>query len=444
MRKILSLICALVFIVLGTNVAFAQNVTKANIVKKSPVAVEQMKKAQLMEGAVKQKDFNLLNLKELKPTPLKNANNLQKLNKKAGAKAPMVKRQSMVKANHQAAPVKKTVATVAAPKKTGETINVTAVDWYYDNSYYDVYLQSEDNVYLFELLESTGGLTYGKTYTYADMYADWVCTLDEEGYPLVKATDATLTVTKDQDGLIHVAATMVLDGDTHNITYDEKPFVPTGVKINVNATNYKSQYVSYYGEYAYTASNEDFNIAIWVYTDTELGTFTDEVDVESSYLQEAGGGQYVIFHSLATPIVVAQDEAGNKSLTGSFYAENGDEYILNLVYEKPDAKEINIHVENATLNNKTAAGFWTISGQTEDKNNDFMIYFISKGLQGIFTDVEKFNAYSTWVSDKSTGSNVYYENLSAVNLTSKVVEDSLVIEGTLSLADSNGNPANVT
>ena len=116
----------------------------------------------------------------------------------------------------------------------------------------------------------------------------------------------------------------------------------------------------------------------------------------------------------------------------------------NIISKKTDAKEININVPDATLTNRLTAGYWTIDGQTVDKNNSFMLYFISKGLQGTFTDVEDFYDYNTYVTDKSSGSNVYYENLSAVNITSAVIGDSLVIEGTMSLSDSNGNPANVT
>lgn len=321
-----------------------------------------------------------------------------------------------------------------------QDIEVTAVDWTYDQEYYDVYVASETTTYLFELKED---LVYGKTYTYADMVPSWTCTLTSSGYPGVYATDATLTVTKDQDGLIHIAATMTLSGDTYKIKYDEKPFVPTGVRINVDGTNLNGQYYSSYGFYCYTAKWGNYTVQLAFDATEEKATYTND-DFIAKYGLIYSSNEQIQLLKLASENITITDTDKTKTLTGSVYAKNGDEYVLNLVYEKPDIKEINIKVANATLTNRTVAGYWTIDGQTEDKNNSFMIYFIGKALQGSFTDVEKLDPYNTWVSDKSSDSNVYYENLSAVDLTSVVDGDSLKVTGTMNLADSKGNPAVAT
>ena len=327
----------------------------------------------------------------------------------------------------------------------GKTVEVTATKYQFDSYYSDFYLIVEDGFYIFEM--KNGAPVIGKTYTLDDMvsyYTGWYAE-EDEGYLTTRATAATLKMTQTEEGLINIVGTMTLKGDEYIITYKETPFVPSGKKINVNATNYKAEKFASYGEYCYSASNADFaDMQIWVLTDNEFGTFSGEnVEVEYSYL-ETSGKEIITFHSVATPIVVAKDAEGNKSLTGSLYAENGDEYVFNLTAEKPATKELNIKVANATLNNRIAGGYWTIDGQTVDKNNSFSIYFISKALQGSFTDVEKFDSYSTWVSDKSSGSNVYYENLSAVDLTSVVDGDSLKVTGTMNLADFKGNPAVAT
>lgn len=356
---------------------------------------------------------------------------------------PLIPFSKKTKANHKSSLKSAPARTASAntPRTAGETINVTATIWQYNDFYYDVYLANENTTYVFELLGSTGGLTYGKTYTYADMYADWVCTLDEEGYPLVKATDATLTVTKDQDGLIHVAATMVLNGDNHIITYDEKPFEPSGVQIPLNGTDLSGSYNSWYYMYVYTAKVGNNTVQLAFNATEEQATYTkDQILTDYCVYYSPDYSTYVEFVKAASDFTVTNTEK-TKTLTGSLYADNGDEYIINLVYEKPDAKQINISMKDADLTNRITAGYWVISGQTDDKVYSFNIYFKSKALQGTWTDVEQFYSYNTWVSDKSSGTNVNYENLSEVNLTTTVVKDSLKVTGTMNLADSKGNPA---
>ncbi|MCQ2073277.1 MAG: hypothetical protein MJY96_09185 [Bacteroidaceae bacterium] len=321
-----------------------------------------------------------------------------------------------------------------------QDIDVTAVDWNYDAEYCDVYVFSETTTYLFELNED---LVLGKDYTYADMVHSWTCTLDAYGYPDITATDATLTVTQDEKGLTHIVATMVLSGSTHKITFDEKAFEPSGKKINVEGTDLNGRYMSYYGFYLYTATWGDYTVQLAFDANEEKAAYTNDEFIANYGLIYSDTEQIQLLKLASDNITITNTET-TKTLTGSIYAKNGDEYVLNLVYEKPAAKEININVANADLTNKSTIGFWTIAGQTADKNNSFSIYFISKALQGTFTDVNQFDSYSTWVSDKSSGTNVYYENLSDINLTSVIDGDSLKITGTMSLADSKGNPATAT
>lgn len=321
-----------------------------------------------------------------------------------------------------------------------QDIDVTAVDWNYDAEYCDVYVFSETTTYLFELNED---LVLGKDYTYADMVHSWTCTLDAYGYPDITATDATLTVTQDEKGLTHIVATMVLSGSTHKITFDEKAFEPSGKKINVEGTDLNGRYMSPYGFYLYTATWGDYTVQLAFDANEEKAAYTNDEFIANYGLIYSDTEQIQLLKLASDNITITNTET-TKTLTGSIYAKNGDEYVLNLVYEKPAAKEININVANADLTNKSTIGFWKIDGQTADKNNSFSIYFISKALQGTFTDVNQFDSYSTWVSDKSSGSNVYYENLSEVNLTSVIDGDSLKITGTLNLADASGNPAIVT
>ena len=427
MKKIFSLLCATLLVFSASAAPVAQ---KAQLVKKAPVAVEQMQKVQFEKAQT-------LNINQLSATPALKVSNQK-------AEAPAVLGKKVVKANHNATPAV-SAAPAKAPAAVTEDINVTAIAWQYDDYYYDVYLQSENDVYLFELLESTGGLTYGTTYKYADMYADWVCTLDGEGYPLVKATDATLTVTKDEAGLIHVAATMVLNGDTHIITYDEKPFVPSGVQIPLNGTELTGKYNSWYYMYLYTAKVGENEIQIAFDATAEQETYTkDQVLTDYCVYYSDDYSTYVEFVKAASDFTVNTTET-TKTLTGSLYADNGDEYILNLVYEKPAAKEITLVADTLNFFTKMlSAGYYQMQGYTVDSTYEFSFYFISKSLSGNYTE-EDMDAYSTWVDQKDGKKTVVsYQNLSAANIKASLVNDTLYYTGTMTLATNDGQEANIT
>lgn len=312
----------------------------------------------------------------------------------------------------------------------------------YGTDMYMALIDSIGNKFYFDVYY-TGSFEYGKPYTLADMDPSysWYKLAAGVGY---EYTEASITVTEDQDELLHVAAAVVLaNGDSYTITYDEKVFTPSGKKINVEGTDLNGRYMSPYGFYLYTATWGDYTVQLAFDATSEKATYTND-DFIADYGLIYSDEEEIKLVKLASDNITITNTETTKTLTGSIYAKNGDEYVLNLVYEKPAAKYIDINVADATLTNKSVAGFWKIDGQTADKNNSFSIYFISKALQGTFTDVNQFDSYSTWVSDKSSGTNVYYENLSDINLTSVIDGDSLKITGTMSLADSKGNPATAT
>ncbi|MDO5446600.1 MAG: hypothetical protein Q4F34_02340 [Prevotellaceae bacterium] len=424
MKKIFSIVCALAIVVCANAVQVTSNASNA---AKAERVTAQVKKAQ--------PKINVLNTASFKKAKAANSFEKSNFSKKVKVNQPIARRNALT-------------AKVAAKATANTDITIGDFDatTAYPGEYYVMMTDANSTTqFIFDIDTSAADFQLGTTYTYENMIAAYTGISDvEDWYAWTEVTAASYKETKDESGLTHVVASMTdVDGNTYNITYDEKAFVPTGNKIDVVATNLKTSYISYYGEYEYTASNETYpEIAVLVYTDKETGEFTDKVDVDYSYLT-LPDDSYITFHSVATPIVVAVDEAGNKSLTGSLYADNGDEYVFNLTYEKPDAKDFNVTVTNATLTNKSVAGFWTIGGKNADKTQDINMYFISKALQGTFTEKDM-DAYSTWFDDKSTGSTVSYQNLSAANLVSTIVGDSLVVEGTMTLATNSGEEANVT
>lgn len=340
---------------------------------------------------------------------------------------------------------KGTVYNITYDQQEPQSYSIAASDFGmtdYGTDMYIVLTDDNGNLFYFDVYYADA-FEFDKTYTLSDMDPDysWYKLANGGGYSY---KEASIKVSKDQDGLHHITAAVVLDnGDSYTITYDEKPFAPSGVKINLDGTDLYGRYNSYYEMYAYTATCGDCEVQLAFDVTEEKAKYTnDDMIPEFCVYYSDDYSTFVEFVKLASDITITNED-GKKTLSGSIYAKNGDEYVLNLVYEKPDVKEISVVVTDATLNNKTAAGFWIIGGKNADKTQDINLYFKTKGLQGTFTEKEMYD-YNTWLDDSSTGSKVTYENLSAANLVSTIVGDSLVIEGTLSLADSKGNPANVT
>lgn len=221
-----------------------------------------------------------------------------------------------------------------------QEIDVTAVDWFYDGEYYDVYIASETTTYLIELNED---LEYGKDYTYADMYPYWVCTLTAMGTPDITATDATLKVTKDENDLIHIEATMVLNGDTHNITYDEQ--APADVYLSgdiliidevwnmstgeVTGWNYTMHEPSVDNVMLRTTSTDKYGTFSF-----EDGTLTDQI-YNITRVTEQGYEQY----SFVSGSMTIAEVGDSIVLEGMFLCEDGKTYALHFTHLKSALNE---------------------------------------------------------------------------------------------------------
>ena len=322
-------------------------------------------------------------------------------------------------------------------------IDVVVSDMEYQDYSTDMFFavyDEEGNVFLFDI-DYTGSFDFNKTYTFSDMeyYYSYYQTASGS---YKDYSEATFTISKDTKGLIHIEATVVTtDGKTYNIKYDETEFAPTGIKYDVNGTELKGEYLSSYGMFVYTANWGEYKVQLAFNTTEEKTTYTND-DLIADYCVIYSSSQDIYCKMLASDITITT-VGDTKTLTGSIYAKNGDEYVLNLVYVKPEPKDITISVPNASLTNKTAGGFWQIGGQNAEKTYSINLYFMAKSLQGVFNE-EEMDGYYTYVADKTSGSTKYFENPSAANITSAIVADSLVVDGTMELVASDGQIANVT
>ena len=372
-------------------------------------------------------------------------------------KAPAVKANNQKVTKHlskaQRAQLHQQVTNVArAPKKAAQAEALTISASEVDDSY--VAADGEWDIYLYTNIGGVDVIVglYGYNETLEGTY-DWATNMNEYSSVFDAAsmgwnfyeefTACNFTVTSLGDNKYSCAGSFsIASGDfTFSTTLSYTPHVPQ--TYTLTASNFTDDY--YYGRMVNFTTEIGYFSFLVNAEELESGkTYGwDDMDHTSTLSCYSEDGYYVTSGYTDADLTKTVAEDGSFTVVAHATLTNGDQVTINYVYEKPDVKEISVVVTDATLNNKTAAGFWIIGGKNADKTQDINLYFKTKGLQGTFTEKEMYD-YNTWLDDSSTGSKVTYENLSAANLVSTIVGDSLVIEGTLSLADSKGNPANVT
>lgn len=213
-------------------------------------------------------------------------------------------------------------ATPANITTDGEETNITAVGWSYDQTSHDVYVHSDSTNYIFELTTDLD-MANGTTYTFANMNPDWTGTLDNDGYMDIKASDATLLVIKDEsDGLVHIMATMVLNGDTYKITYHQPANITWADKYNVTGKGSTDGGVSWTDEPAWVATT-GFNAYGPIITNfIPKGPFTSPID----FNYDMKSGKYVI-PIAACAQIDAQNMVYAMDVTDFLAGGSGDIYL---------------------------------------------------------------------------------------------------------------------
>lgn len=312
------------------------------------------------------------------------------------------------------------------PKYIPHTYDVEAVGYKENYSpYYEdwtvVLTDAEGSAYQFDIYAEE--LTSGKTFTIDDMdpgYTGYIPASSSTGLPFKKAS---FTKTVNADGSFSVEAYgMTTNEDEFNIKYEgAAPVIDT---IKFVATDLEMGWSSLYGQTLITASNSDGSVEFWIDKDitaTEGAFGTDVMDMVYSYILYQG--DYYI-----TKTVDLYHTMSPKSITGYFQSTAGTVFELDLSrgaapsYEK--TREATI-VAAAEITDKTAAGFFQIVGQSEDKNDVVCLYFLGKSITGTFTEENLYNdPYYTWIKTKDG----YFDVLKA-NLTTTEESGGYLITG---------------
>lgn len=295
----------------------------------------------------------------------------------------------------------------------------------YGNYYFTLTDNETGNIFYFDVYFDEE-FEYGHSYTVEN---DGIGTYDSGVRTpggIITIKDASFSMTLDEDKLVHIVASMTTATNvTYNITYDEKPFTPSGVQIDVNGTNLSGEYISSRKMFVYTADWGEYTVQLAFNTTEEKETYKPE-DANLDYcLFYKDNNNQIAIKKLASDITV-KTEGKTKTLTGSVYAKNGDEYILNLVYVAPDVEEIAVMVEDAKLTKSTL--FFHVDGNDTEMKYGVTLYIYSKKLEGEFT-VDDIDVYSSGLTDLSVKK--WFDIDSCQIVSTMLGSNTLLLEGIL-------------
>lgn len=291
----------------------------------------------------------------------------------------------------------------------GEVQEIVATDFgmtYYEETedWYICFIDEDYFMYSFDILnESSESITFGKTYTLDDMDTDYSLISFYGMYLVDTYTSASLTITQNEDGLIHAEANISTteSGDFH-IVYDqpEPPtpidsvdFVSTNLKINTN-------YLESDGILELTANNaEGEEFALDVYAlESVSGNYTTE-DLDYGYIGESE--IYTIDINV---------NAVENIVTGELLAWNGTVYFLNLTYVKPEANDtVVIKGNDVIMDDYTAEyGWWQAMYEGKEyyvsiSNNNF-----SDQMEGIYYTEDLDDEWTYVLDYRAAGDTIAY------------------------------------
>lgn len=184
-------------------------------------------------------------------------------------------------------------------------------------------------------------LTNGKTYTWDDMYQKFCYVYVGAEFQGHAFKDASITWTKDNQGLEHIAGYAVdtLD-NTYNFHYDDVPFIPTGDTIKVSFPgSLKLEHHQQEWYFSGTSSDDTYSMMITLLNDGDspVGHYTAEnIDLSYSYLDKSiGDGDYelLFFHDVTVDVTAGENDT--LLIHALITAQDGIVYVIGAFYSEP-------------------------------------------------------------------------------------------------------------
>ena len=232
-----------------------------------------------------------------------------------------------------------------------------------------------DTLFVFDIKKTSGqsDIELGKTYTLSDMYSSYSYAKFNNGSK-VSYSSASFTKTQDEAGLVHIEASASdAAGNTWNIVYQEKPFVPTGEVIELSIED-PMAIPQYYNdgswELYYKSVSSDTVVAFVYYSEnatSPAGTFTEE-DFLLNYCGIVLDGENMIeIHSAELTVT---DTDARIDVEATVFGSNGIQYNITMFYSKPvTASQETITSNELEINTNNYDWYGVIKFTASDENN---------------------------------------------------------------------------
>lgn len=207
-------------------------------------------------------------------------------------------------------------------------------------------------------------IKFGVQYNLTDMNAEmseWDEEIDEETI-MHHYTEATFLKNRGEGFDIHIVATLTdEDGNQFALSYDEQPVQPTGNTVDVNIARPLNtcEYISSDRSWLLRANDNTFYVTLRFYStnsESPEGSFAiDDIDLSSTYLDIVSGEldeydepiQQTVYAKDATIKVTVSDNGNRIDVSASILGEDGNKYDITLFFAYPEAKS----EENFAANN---------------------------------------------------------------------------------------------
>lgn len=252
------------------------------------------------------------------------------------------------------------------------------------------------------------------TYTEADMNLDYTFVNN------LAAVEANCVVTENNGNINLVGNILAKDGNVYHVTmFFAVPTPQTYETITATNLVLDDSYASLFGIIIAYASNEDYEVEMYLDASNYLGTF-DAEDVELSIT--GLNGEIEIYEGAITIVNTADGIA----ITGTVLSMDGVQYTLNLTYVIPDATSQETISLSGTLTNIQNQA-WQFIARTDDRYVSIAAY--STTIPGTYGRSDLAADY-TYIGKFENGDTLYYDMIDA-NIVVAVSGTNAVITGTL-------------
>lgn len=202
-------------------------------------------------------------------------------------------------------------------------------------------------------------------YTMDNLYESF-CYIEPAGGELITILDGHATVTAIEHGYEVEALFLGEDAYLYNIhfTYVLPDPVETRI-LKCDNLVVNSSYAAQFGEIIYEASNEDWELELWVNTDKPFGYFSGNI-VDAAYSVLTNRHTKEMLDLYYAEFVVGTDE-NSVYLRGGMMARDKNYYILELTAPLTvDTRTVNLDITDARYFDNTDKGVLQFYGTSED------------------------------------------------------------------------------